>query len=167
MNKALFGKEIIQGIRKKCGSDFIISVRTPGAEPDVQHAVDVAREYVEAGCDYLQVSHGIDSFQVKLKGESEPYSDLCALGVNFKAVSGLKVPVSCVGGLLTPELIKYIVEKDLADTVDLARGMLADPQLPNATLDGSSYVKCFECKACQYGPGTGHSCPAEHKRKNI
>ena len=167
MNKALFGKEIIQGLRKKCGSDFIISVRTPGAEPDVQHAVDVAREYVEAGCDYLQVSHGIDSFQVKLKGESEPYSDLCALGVNFKAVSGLKVPVSCVGGLLTPELIKYIVEKDLADTVDLARGILADPQLPNATLDGSSYIKCFECKACQYGPGTGHSCPAEHKRKNI
>ena len=174
-NKALFGKEIIQGIREKCGKDFIISVRTPGAEPDVQHAVDVAREYVEEGCDYLQVSHGIDSFGVKLKDGSEPYSDLCALGVNFHKVFGqckkagtdelVRIPISCVGGLLTPELVKYVIENDLADTVDLARGILADPQFPNAIINGTSFTKCYECQRCQYGPGTGHNCPAEMKRK--
>ena len=163
-NKALFGKEIIQGIREKCGKDFIISVRTPGAEPDVQHAVDVANEYVEAGCDYLQVSHGIDSFGVKLKSDDAPYSDLCALGVNFHSIFKGKVPVSCVGGLLTPERIEYIIENDLADTVDLARGILADPQLPNAVLNGTPYTQCFECQRCQYGPGTAHVCPAEMKR---
>ena len=174
-NKSLFGKEIIQGIREKCGKDFIISVRTPGAEPDVEHAVDVAKEYVEAGCDYLQVSHGIDSFGIKLKDESEPYSDLCALGVNFHKVFGackkpgteepVHIPISCVGGLLTPERVQYIIENDLADTVDLARGILADPQFPNAILNGTPFTKCYECQRCQYGPGTAHNCPAEMKRK--
>jgi 2,4-dienoyl-CoA reductase-like NADH-dependent reductase (Old Yellow Enzyme family) len=174
-NKALFGKEIIQGIREKCGKDFIISVRTPGAEPDVEHAVDVAKEYVEAGCDYLQISHGIDSFSIKLKDENEPYSDLCALGVNFHKVFGackkpgteepVHIPISCVGGLLTPERVQYIIENDLADTVDLARGILADPQFPNAILNGTPFTKCYECQRCQYGPGTAHNCPAEIKRK--
>ena len=167
-NKALFAKEIIQEVRERCGKEFIISVRTPGAEPDVQHAINIAKEYVSAGCDYLQVSHGIDSFGVSLKAESEPYSDLCALGVNFHPEFKGTVPVSCVGGLMTPELIKYIIENDLADTVDLARSVLADPQFPNAVLTGSDYTKCYECRRCQYGPMTDHKCPADmlrHKTK--
>nr|MCR5685758.1 hypothetical protein [Lachnospiraceae bacterium] len=166
-NKALFAKEIIKGIRNECGSAFIISVRTTGAEPDNTSAIGVAEEYVEAGCDYLQVSHGIDSFGIKLKKEGEPYSDLAALGVNMHKAFAGRVPVSCVGGLLTPDLVKYVIENDLTDTVDLARAVLADPNFANATLNGAAYTKCFECARCQYGPGTKHICPAERKRQDI
>lgn len=163
-DKSLFGTEIIRGIRETCGSDLIISVRTPGAEPDLDNAMYVAEKYVEAGCDYLQISHGIDSFGSICKPDDAPYSDLCALGVNFKKAFKGSIPVSCVGGLMTPELVRYIIENDLCDTVDLARGALADPSYAAAILDGSEYVKCFECKACQYGPGTGHKCPAAMRR---
>ena len=164
-NRALFANEIIKGIREKCGKDFIISVRTPGAEPDIQNAVNAAESYIESGCDYLQVSHGIDSFGIKLKDDNTPYSDLAALGINFHSIFKNRVPVSCVGGLLNPETIKYILDNDKADTVDLARAVLADPHFPNAVINGSTYTKCFECHRCQYGPGTNHCCPAEMIRK--
>ena len=163
-DKSLFGCEIIRGIREMCGKGFIVSVRTPGAEPDINNALYVAERYVEAGCDYLQISHGIDSFGNINKPSDAPYSDLCALGVNFKQAYKGSVPVSCVGGLMTPELVRYIIENDLCDTVDLARGALADPSYASAILSGSEYVKCYECKACQYGPGTGHKCPAAMRR---
>ncbi|MCR4793026.1 MAG: NADH:flavin oxidoreductase [Lachnospiraceae bacterium] len=163
LDKSLFASEIIRGIREVCGSDFLISVRTPGAEPDIDNALYVAEKYVEAGCDYLQVSHGIDSFGNIVK-EDDSYSDLCALGVNFRKAYKGNVPVSCVGGLMTPEQVRHIIEKDLCDTVDLARSALADPGYAGAILNGTPYVKCMECKACQYGPGTGHKCPAAMKR---
>ena len=163
-DKSLFGCEIIRGIREVCGKDFIISIRTPGAEPDMDYMLSVNEKYVEAGCDYLQVSHGIDSFTNIIKPEDAPYSDLCALGVNFRKAYKGSTPVSCVGGLMTPELVKYVLENDLADTVDLARSALADPEYAMAIIEGVDYVKCFECKACQYGPGTGHKCPAAMRR---
>ena len=163
-DKALFGAQIISKIREKCGESFIISVRTPGAEPDVESAVKVAEEYIEAGCDYLQVSHGIDSFGVKLKNEADPYSDLCALGVEFHRYFGSRIPVSCVGGIMDPESVRYLIENDLTDTVDLARAELADPAFARAVLEGTPFVRCFECQRCQYGPGTKHMCPAAIKR---
>ena len=164
-DKARFGAEIIKAVKETCGSGFIVSVRTPGAEPDVEHAAYVAEEYLKAGCDYLQVSHGIDSFSVKLKSEDAPYSDLCALGIELHKHFKGRVPTSCVGGIMKPESVRYLIENDLTDTVDLARAILADPAFPKAVLEGTEYVGCFECPRCQYGPGTKHMCPAQLKRK--
>ena len=163
-DKSLFGKEIIRAIREKCGKDFLISIRTVGAEPDVESMVAVAEEYVKAGCDYLQVSHGFDSFTEKRVPEGAPYSELCALGVEFYKHFKGKVPVSCVGDLFTPEVVNYIFENELCDTVDIARAGLSDPNFANAVLNGDPYVKCFKCQRCQYGPFTNHTCPAEIKR---
>ncbi|MCR5503252.1 MAG: NADH:flavin oxidoreductase [Lachnospiraceae bacterium] len=162
-DRSLFASGIIRGIRQACGKDFLISIRTPGIEPDIENAVAVAKKYVEAGCDYLQVSHGIEG--VKVVPQDEPFSDLCSLGINFRKAYDWKVPVSAVGGLLTPETVRYVIENDLIDTVDLARAALADPGFAKAVLEGKPYVKCFECKACQYGPFTNHICPAALQRK--
>ena len=59
-NRARFGCEIIRGIHKTCGDDFIVSARTVGAEPQVEDAQAIADEYIKAGVDYLQISSGID-----------------------------------------------------------------------------------------------------------
>lgn len=58
-NRARFGCEIIHGIHRACGYDFIVSARTPGAEPNLEEAWAIADAYIEAGVDYLQVSGGI------------------------------------------------------------------------------------------------------------
>ena len=162
-NRARFGAEIISMIRRECGEDFLISARCAGIEPDVATAIELAEEFVKMGCDYLQVSTGIEWDDPSLKEEGKPYNQICELGVRFHTHFKGRVPVSCVNGINTPELAKYMVDNDLVDTVDLGRAVLADPAFCEAALNGSSFAKCFECARCQYGPGMPHKCPAGGK----
>ena len=163
-NRARFAAEIIREIRKECGEEFLISVRTAGIEPDVETAIAIAEEYVKAGCHYLQVSTGIEWEDPTLKENGEPYNLICSLGVRFHEHFRGRVPVSCVNGIFEPETVKYLIENDLVDTVDLGRAVLADPAFCEAVLQGTPFVKCFQCPNCQYGPGMPHKCPAEMRR---
>ncbi len=164
-NRARFGAEIIAGIREACGPDFLIAARISGFEGSVEESVQTGEAYVAAGCDYLQVSNGIDDADRMERDETLPYNAVCELGVRFHEHFKGRVPVSCVNSILSPEEARYIIENDLCDTIDLGRGILADPALPDAILTGAPYVHCFECKRCQYGPFTQHKCPAEMKRR--
>ena len=168
-NRARFGAEIIKMIREHCGEDFIISVRTTGIEPDIAAAIGVAEEYVKAGCDYLQVSTGIDEWDdaTIVKDDTRPYNDICYLGVRFHEHFKGRVPVSCVNSLMEPSQVKYLIENDLVDTVDIARALLADPAFSEACTEDKEYQRCFECPRCQYGPFMPHKCPAETKRQNM
>jgi len=163
-NRARFAVEIIKKIRELCGEDFLISVRTSGYDSTLEDAIAVAEEYVKAGCDYLQVSNGLTSLADLPKHSDERVSDIQSLGVYFREHFKGRVPVSCVGGLTEPEQITYLLEKDYVDTVDVARAILADPEFANAVISGTAFVRCYGCKACQYGPFTAHKCPAEVKR---
>ena len=160
-NRARFACEIIEKVREVCGPDFLISVRTTGMDPTVEDAIAVAEEYVAAGCDYLQVSSGMTSLNELPEYMNAGIDKLPSLGAYFKKYFQDKVPVSCVGGINTPEMVKYLIENEFVDTVDVGRAILADPRFANAAITGSEYVKCYGCKACQYGPFTAHQCPAE------
>lgn len=166
-NRARFACEIIQQIRERCGNDFIISVRTAGIEPDVATAINIAEEYVKCGCNYLQVSTGIEWNDPALKEEGEPYNLICKAGVLFHKHFKGRVSVSCVNTILEPSLAKYLIENELVDTVDLGRAVLADPAFCQAVLEDKPFVKCFNCPRCQYGPGMPHKCPAEMKRRGV
>ncbi len=164
VNRARFGCEIISGIRKACGEDFLISVRVSGCDPTVEESIAAAEQYVQAGCDYLQVSSGIQAVKDLPHDESLPYNRTAALGVAFHEHFRGRVPTSLVNGIRTPEQVRYLLENDLTDTVDLACGLLADPAFAEGILSGAPYVKCFDCKECGWGPGHPHICPALTKR---
>lgn len=167
-DKARFGCEIINGIRKECGEDFIISARISGADPSVSESKKIAEYYVDAGCDYLQVSCGIAEFDDVLYDESLPYNKIAALGVDMHRHFKGRVPVSTVNGIRNVELARYMLENDLVDTIDLGCGLLADPAFADAILDENSddksYIKCFNCKECAFGPRHNHPCPAMRLR---
>ena len=160
-NRARFATEIIKEIKAQCGEDFLVSARTTGCEPTVEEAIAIAEEYIKAGCDYLQVSHGMSSLDELPDLAEAPYDKLETLGVRFKKYFGDRIQVSAVGSMNTPDKVKAYIEGGLTDTVDVSRQILADPEFPNAVINGTPYVKCFCCKACQYGPFTAHKCPAE------
>lgn len=163
-NRGRFGAEIIRTVKAECGNDFLVSVRTTGCDPNVSEAVLVAEEYVKAGCDYLQVSAGMSSLDEIPECEGGKIDKIPSLGVYFKKHFQDRVPVSCVGGINTSEQVKYLIENNLVDTVDLGRTVLADPYFPKAVIDDAEYVKCLGCKACQFGPFTSHNCPANIKK---
>ncbi len=158
-NRARFAAEIIKKIRESCGKDFIISVRTTGIEPDVATAENIAEEYVKAGCDYLQVSTGIE-WEDPTVEDTEHYNRFCSLGVRFYDHFKGRIPVSCVNGINDPSIVRYLIENDLTDTVDLARAVLADPAFCKAVLEDKAFSKCYNCPRCQYGPAMPHKCPA-------
>lgn len=168
-NRARFCTEIIRDIRKKCGEKFLISVRTTGFEKNLSDAVQIAKEYVHVGCDYLQVSSGTVDLEGLPAFKDSKVTDIQSVGAYFHEVFKGIVPVSCVGGLKDPQQIRYLIKNDYVDTVDIGRAVLADPGFANAVLEGKVFVPCFGCKACQYGPFTAHKCPAEQKRlqKNV
>lgn len=163
-NRARFGCQIIEGIRKACGEDFIISVRVSGCDPTVEESLGIAECYVKAGCDYLQVSCGIQYTAFLPHDDSLPYNRIAGLGVTFHEHFRGRVPVSLVNGLRTPEQVQYLLGNDLTDTVDLACGLLADPAFSEAILTGAPYERCMDCKGCGWGPGHKHICPALKKR---
>lgn len=164
INRASFCAEIIRGIREKCGEDFLISVRTTGFEGDLKEAILIAEEYVRAGCEYLQVSSGVASLETLPEFRDKRVTDIQSLGVSFHEHFKNRVPVSCVGGLKNASQIRYLIEENYVDTVDVARAILADPEFANAVLENKEFSKCLGCNACQYGPFTQHKCPIEIKR---
>lgn len=157
-NRARFAAEIISDIRNICGPDFLISVRTTGCDPTIEDAIKVAEEYVKAGCNYLQISTGMTSID-NLETSGPLLERTPTLGIKFHQHFKGKVPVSCVGGIKTVEEVKYLLENDLVDTVDLGRAVLADPEFTNKATKGLVIDKCYGCKACQFGPFTEHKCP--------
>ena len=163
-NRARFGCEIIRSIREACGRDFLVSVRVSGCDPTVEESIGTAECYVKAGCDFLQVSTGIQDISALPHDESLPYNRAAALGVAFHEHFRGAVPVSLVNGIRTPEQVRWLLANDLTDTVDLACGLLADPAFSEAILNGTPYVKCFSCKKCGWGPGHPHPCPALLRR---
>lgn len=164
VNKAKLGCDIIEGIRAACGEDFIISARISGADPSVTESKEIAEAYVASGCDFLQVSCGIAEFDDVPFEDGLPYNKIAALGVDMHRHFKGRVPVSTVNGLRSVEAVKYMLDNDLVDAVDLGCGLLADPAFSEAILTGADYVKCFSCPACAFGPGHSHPCPAMRLR---
>lgn len=162
-NRTRFGCEIINGIREACGDDFIISVRTPGAEPTIEEAWAIADAYIAAGADYLQVSTGIGPEEIEYP-EGLPYNQIVWYGTRMHNHVKGRVPVSVVNGILNPDLACRLIEEELTDTIDSARALLADPGWANAVIEGSSYVKCRNCKVCFWSPFMPHNCPAVAER---
>lgn len=164
-NMARMGCEIISGIKKACGCDFVVSMRVSGADPTIEDAPLIAEEYVNAGCDYLQVSCGIGEFKQMELPEGVIYNKIAALGVLMHEHFKGRVPVSTVNGLRDVETVRYMFDNELVDTVDLGCGLLADPAFTSAILEGAPYVKCFGCPECAFGPRHSHPCPAMKVRK--
>jgi 2,4-dienoyl-CoA reductase-like NADH-dependent reductase (Old Yellow Enzyme family) len=130
----------------------------------VATAISIAEEYVNAGCDYLQVSTGIEWDDATLVEDESPYNLICSLGVRFHEHFKGRVPVSCVNSIFEPSQVHFLIENDFVDTVDLGRAILADPTFCEAVLEDKPFVKCFNCPRCQYGPFTPHKCPAKKAR---
>jgi len=167
-NRARFGCEIIAGIKKDCGDDFIVSARISGYDPTVEDSIETGELYVAAGCDFLQVSCGVKMLDDLEHDDSLPYNKIAGLGVRFHEHFKGRVPVSLVNGMRNVEVVRYMFEHELVDAVDLGCGLLADPAFSEAILDGADYQPCRGCpNGCAFGPVHTHHCPATVLRGGV
>lgn len=142
--------ELIREIKDAAGNQFAVGYRFSSREwiPDgmeLPEAIDMAKALVDAGADYLSVSHGCHGSMIRVspRGEGEMTQDAAAIK---KAVH---VPVMCPN-YQDPDKAAQAVSSGSVDMVALSRALLADPQWVNKVREGNAETiqACVRCYTC-------------------
>ncbi len=149
--------EIVKACRRAVGPGFPIEIRISGAENfeggyDIDYGIKIA-EALDGLVDIIHVSTGShendDTFPV-----THP-SMFMDDGCNVKYAAAIKPhikksKVATVGALSYPEMMEEIIASGKADIVEMARGLICDPDLPVKARTGrdDEIRHCMRCFAC-------------------
>ena len=160
-NRMRMGVETIQQMRRKIGPDFPIIARIPCEEYvpegiDIEESIKMAKVYIEAGVNAINITSGTLGAPIsKCYGGSWPQYAKRALLKPYAArmKKAVDVPVMIVGGYDRLDLANDIIEEGKADFIEISRGLIADPQLPNKLSGGrqSEIRPCIRCNSLCLG----------------
>ncbi len=153
-NRARLTLEILDRVRAEVGEGFPIELRIS------------AEEYLENGYSFEEliayaqlVENKIDLLQVSTGSHEGSFdkthpSMFMERGVNVRYAEAVKsrvsVPVATIGALNEPDMLEEIIASGKADCVEMARALLADPDLPRKAFQGKDdeIVRCCRCFVC-------------------
>ncbi len=152
-NRMRFGLEVIEEIRRGVGPDFPIIVRVAGNEfMDGGLANEEARlfskELVKAGADMINVTGGWHETRVPQITMGLPRGGFAYLAQGIK--QAVAIPVMACNRINDPVLADQILRDGQADLIGFARGLIADPELPNKARQGR-FDEINYCIACNQG----------------
>ena len=146
----------IAAMREAVGRNFPIEIRISGSEVyeggyDVDYGVRIAQA-LDGKVDLIHVSAGSHE-DPRVFTVTHP-SMFLEDGVNVKYAAEIRkhvsTPVATVGALSDPAQLEEIIASGQADVVELARGLICDPDLPRKAREGreDEIVKCMRCFTC-------------------
>ena len=152
-NRMRFGIEIIQKVRKAVGAEYPLFVRVAGNDfmeggNTNREARLFAIEAEKAGADLFNVTGGWHETRVPQLTMCVPRQGYVYLAQGIKSV--VSVPVLASNRINDPSTGEEILRNGAADMVTMARGLLADPDLPNKAQEGKSRL-IYHCVACNQG----------------
>ena len=158
-NRARIVVAILDSIRKAVGPKFPIEVRISGSECyaggyDIEEGIRIA-EQIDGHCDLIHVSagsHEVDEvFTVTHPSMFLP--DACNAKFAVEIKKHVKTKVATVGAHGNPEIMEELIASGQVDVIEIARGLMADPDLPNKLRAGQDgeVRKCMRCLACFSG----------------
>ncbi len=151
-NRLRLTREICTAI-KKIVPGIVVELRISGFEGtpdgyDIDEGIRLA-EGLDGYPHILHVSAGSSAFTVTHPSMFDPD------GVNVRLAAAIKPhikqsKVATVGALSDPEYLEEIIASGQADIVEMARGLIADPDLPNKARTGRSddIDRCLRCYHC-------------------
>lgn len=160
-NRGRIVAEIIQGIKKECGQDFPVIVRTSGDEAqygynNLEDAKAQALLFQESGADALHISYGV-----------AVQSNYIASGFNIPNAKAVKecldIPVIVVGRINDPMLANSVIASGSADFVALGRQSICDSEFVNKVKENrinelltctGCMQRCFYTSSFEEGEGT-------------
>lgn len=128
-NLARFGVEVVQAVKSEMPSDMPLIMRISAIEYmdngyDLNHSIEMSKQYLAAGVDAFHVSSGGEGPAGKRQPGNYPgYQVPFARAIK----EAINVPVIAVGMLDDPKLAEATIANEDADLVAVARGMLRDP----------------------------------------
>ncbi len=158
--RARFVVDIVRLIKERVGRDFPVSCRINGLDyipggVTLDMAQQTARLLEAAGADLIGVSGGAyGSYPVIVPPYDQPHGCNAHLAEGVKEV--VRVPVAVAGRLDDPFAADEVLLLGKADLIAVARGLLADPDLPNKAFKGDfrEIRKCIACNVCIDGNPT-------------
>ena len=166
---------VVDAIHKICGNSFPVEVRISGSEChaggyDIDEGIVIARQ-LDGHADIIHVSAGNHEVEevFTVTHPSMFLDDGCNVKYAAEIKKYVKTPVATVGALSDPALMNEIIASGKADIVEIARGLLADPDLPVKARTGRNdeirkCMRCFQCYSkhtidgsfhCAINPTTG------------
>jgi len=155
-NRSRLTVEILKAIRKAVGPAFPIEVRISGSECydggyGIEEGIKFAKQ-IEDYVDLLHVSAGNHEVEevFTVTHPSLFLPDGCNVQYAEEIKKHVKCPVATVGALSDPELMEDIIASGKADVVEIARGLIADPDIPRKirTGRGKDINTCMRCLHC-------------------
>ncbi|MDH2331182.1 FAD-dependent oxidoreductase [Paenibacillus polymyxa] len=153
-NRVRFAQEVLDCVRKAVGSGFPIEFRMSGSELfeggyGLTEGIEIAK-LIESRVDLLHVSAGTyqTGFGITHPSMFLPHGSNVYLAAEIK--KHVSVPVATVGGLNDPAQMEEIIASGQADVVEMARALLADPELPRKVMSNrdEDIIKCLRCFTC-------------------
>lgn len=153
-NRVRFAQEVLDSVRKAVGPGFPIEFRMSGSELfdggyDLLEGVEIAK-LLEDRIDLLHVSAGTyqRGFGVTHPSMFLPHGPNVYLAEEIK--KHVKVPVATIGALNDPAMMEEIIASGKADIVEMARALLADPELPKKVMTNKEdhIIQCLRCFTC-------------------
>ncbi len=153
-NRARFLLEILDRVREAVGPGFPIELRMSAEEYceggyELDEAIRFAK-LAEPKIDLLQVSTG--SHENSFFRTHPPMYAPRGCNVHYAAEikKHVSIPVATLGALGEPEQMEEILASGQADVVEMARALIADPQLPRKVMQGKDeeIVRCIRCFTC-------------------
>ncbi|MGN1156703.1 MAG: FAD-dependent oxidoreductase, partial [Agathobacter sp.] len=153
-NRARFACEVLDRVRQAVGPGFPIEFRMSGAEfaeggYDLEEGIRIA-QIIEHKADIIHVSAGTyqKTFGITHPSMFEEHGRNVYLAAEIK--KHVSVPVATIGGLNDPQMMEEIIASGKADIVEMARALLADPELPRKILENrdDEIIHCLRCFTC-------------------
>lgn len=158
-NRCRLPLAVLEAIRKRVGPGYPIEVRISGSEVtpmgyDLDEGIAISK-MLDGHCDLLHVSAGHhERPEVFCVTHPSIFSeDSCNVKYAEAIKPHVKVPVATVGAHCDPELLEEIIASGKADVIEMARALLADPELPRKSREGrrEDITPCLRCLACFSG----------------
>lgn len=155
-NRARFPLMIIDSVRKAVGPNFPIEFRMSGAERcPGGYGLETSIPFAE------MVAEKVDLLHISVGTKEDDFSNILMHPTNYQAHGEnlrfateikrhVKIPVASVGGFSVPEEMERVLQEGKVDIISMARGLLADPNLPNKLAAGKrgDVVSCIRCLEC-------------------
>ena len=171
-NRTRLTRELIQGVRERCGRNFVIGVRMNGQEFGSDRGITIAESVGLAKCidaenpDYINVCcYGYGHIPLPMlyvpdywaypepDDFMKPYQHLQKGSLFIASAEAIKKVVKApvlVAGRQDEKLGEKVLEKKKADVILMGRQLLADPCIANKIREGrlDDIVRCTRCGTC-------------------
>ena len=148
--------ELIERTKRRVGTGFPVMVRINGSDYldgglTIKDSKLIATKLEEAGVAAISVSAGETSSQCEYLVPPRAVERGCNVPLAFEIKKSVGVPVSVAGRIDNPLLAGKIIADGKADLIEMARPLLADPELPTKAKEGrqNEIRKCIACIRCE------------------